>query len=69
VRGETGRRAAADVETGNEGITGLAFWDNGSSVQRQPADHTSGRPEGLKMGSQSSKVLEAQMRALDAIPR
>ena len=53
-----------------KGITGLAFWDNGFKVMsankplRVPADF-----KGLKMRIQSSKVLDAQMRALGANPQ
>src|SRR5262249_37513796 len=53
-----------------KGITGLAYWDNGFKVMsankplRTPEDF-----RGLKMRIQSSKVLEAQMRALGAIPQ
>jgi C4-dicarboxylate-binding protein DctP len=52
-----------------KGITGLAYWDNGFKVMsanrplRDPADF-----RGLKMRIQGSKVLDAQMRALGAIP-
>ena len=55
---------------GSKGMTGLAYWDNGFKVMsanrplRVPADF-----KGLKMRIQSSKVLEAQMRALGAIPQ
>jgi C4-dicarboxylate-binding protein DctP len=51
-------------------IKGLAYWDNGFKVMsankplRMPEDF-----RGLKMRIQSSKVLEAQMRALGAIPQ
>ncbi|MGZ3408806.1 MAG: TRAP transporter substrate-binding protein [Xanthobacteraceae bacterium] len=53
-----------------KGMTGLAYWDNGFKVMsankplRMPDDF-----KGLKMRIQSSKVLEAQMRALGAIPQ
>src|SRR5437870_9066254 len=53
-----------------KGIKGLAYWDNGFKVMsankplRLPEDF-----RGLKMRIQSSKVLEAQMRALGAIPQ
>jgi C4-dicarboxylate-binding protein DctP len=53
-----------------KGIKGLAYWDNGfkdmsaNKPLRMPADF-----RGLKMRIQSSKVLEAQMRALGAIPQ
>ncbi len=51
-------------------ITGLAYWDNGFKVMsankplHQPADF-----RGLKMRIKSSKVLEAQFRALGAVPQ
>jgi C4-dicarboxylate-binding protein DctP len=53
-----------------KGITGLAYWDNGFKVMsankqlRVPADF-----RGLKLRIQSSKVLDAQMRALGANPQ
>ena len=53
-----------------KGIKGLAYWDNGFKVMSAnrplhlPADF-----KGLKMRIQSSKVLEAQMRALGALPQ
>lgn len=53
-----------------KGITGLAYWDNGFKIMsanrqlRVPADF-----KGLKMRIQSSKVLDAQMRSLGAIPQ
>ena len=53
-----------------KGIVGLAYWDNGfkdfsaNKALRTPADF-----KGLKMRIQSSKVLEAQMRALGVIPQ
>src|SRR3954470_3299824 len=55
---------------GSKGITGLAYWDNGFKVMsankplKLPADF-----KGQKMRIQSSKVIEAQMRALGAIPQ
>jgi len=53
-----------------KGITGLAYWDNGFKIMsankqlKAPADF-----KGLKMRIQSSKVLDAQMRALGANPQ
>jgi len=53
-----------------KGIIGLAFWDNGFKVMsankplRKPEDF-----RGLKMRIQSSKVLDAEMRALGALPQ
>jgi len=53
-----------------KGITGLAYWDNGFKIM------SANRPlltphdfRGLKMRIQSSKVLEAEMRALGATPQ
>ena len=54
----------------SKGIMGLAYWDNGFKVMSAnkplhvPADF-----KGLKMRIQSSKVLDAQMRALGANPQ
>ena len=54
----------------SKGITGLAYWDNGFKVMSAnkpllvPADF-----KGQKMRVQSSKVLDAQMRALGANPQ
>ncbi|MFI5337981.1 MAG: TRAP transporter substrate-binding protein [Opitutales bacterium] len=53
-----------------KGLYGLAYWDNGFKVMSAnrplhlPADF-----KGLKMRIQSSKVSDAQMRALGAIPQ
>src|SRR6187431_3394701 len=53
-----------------KGMTGLAYWDNGfkqMSANKKlvaPADY-----KGMKFRIQSSKVLEAQFRALGAIPQ
>ncbi len=53
-----------------KGIVGLAYWDNG--FKAMTANKPLHKPEdvrGLKLRIQSSKVLEAQMRALGAIPQ
>jgi C4-dicarboxylate-binding protein DctP len=53
-----------------KGMTGLAYWDNGfkqMTANRKlisPADY-----KGVKFRIQSSKVLEAQFRALGSIPQ
>ena len=53
-----------------KGITGLAYWDNGFKVMSANKSlHMPDDFRGLKMRIQSSKVLEAQMRALGAIPQ
>ena len=66
--GPIGKALFKKLET--KGITGLAFWDNGFKSLSSNRKMT--RPDdvkGLKMRIQSSKVLEAQMRALGAIPQ
>ncbi len=66
--GKLGKKLMGLLEP--KGIVGLAYWDNGFKVMsankplRMPEDF-----RGLKMRIQSSKVLEAQMRALGAIPQ
>ena len=53
-----------------KGLLGLAYWDNGFKVMS--ANKPLKTPEdckGLKMRIQSSKILDAQMRALKAIPQ
>lgn len=54
----------------SKGIIGLAYWDNGFKVMS--ANKPLHKPEdfrGIKMRIQSSKVLDAQMRALGALPQ
>ena len=66
--GPVGKALLQKLET--RGLIGLAFWDNGFKVMsankaiRVPDDY-----KGLKMRIQSSNVLDAQMRALGAIPQ
>ena len=66
--GALGAKLFTKLET--KGITGLAYWDNGFKVMtankplREVADF-----RGLKMRIQSSKVLEAQFKALGALPQ
>ena len=68
TEGEIGKSLLKKLEP--KGITGLAYWDNGFKVMsankplHNPADF-----KGLKMRIQSSKVLDAQMRALGANPQ
>ncbi|HEX8605868.1 MAG TPA: TRAP transporter substrate-binding protein [Pseudoduganella sp.] len=68
TEGPIGRGLLKKLET--KGITGLAYWDNGFKIMsankplNTPADF-----RGLKMRIQSSKVLDAQMRALGANPQ
>ncbi len=68
VDGEIGKNLLQRLET--KGIVGLAYWDNGFKVM------SANRPlhrvtdfRGLKMRIKSSKVLDAQMRALGALPQ
>ena len=66
--GEVGKSLFARLE--DKGILGLAYWDNGFKIMsansplKTPDDFI-----GLKMRIQSSKVLEAQMKALGAVPQ
>ncbi len=52
------------------GILGLAYWDNG--FKQMSANRPLRKPDdfkGLKMRIQSSKVLDAQMRSVGALPQ
>lgn len=66
--GEVGKKLFAKLET--KGVIGLTFWDNGFKQMsankpiRSVADF-----KGLKMRIQSSKVLDAEMKALGANPQ
>jgi C4-dicarboxylate-binding protein DctP len=66
--GPLGKRLLTLLEP--KGMIGLAYWDNGfkdmsaNKPLHMPADF-----KGLKIRIQSSKVLEAQIRALGAIPQ
>jgi len=53
-----------------KGIKGLAYWDNGFHIMsaNKPLHHVADF-KGLKMRIQSSKVLDAEMRALGANPQ
>jgi C4-dicarboxylate-binding protein DctP len=68
TEGPVGKELFKKLES--KGISGLAYWDNGFKVMsankplHEPADF-----KGLKMRIQSSKVLDAQMRALGANPQ
>ncbi len=66
--GDVGKGLLAKLE--DKGIKGLAYWDNGFKIMsaNSPVVH----PDdflGLKMRIQSSKILEAQMEALGAVPQ
>jgi C4-dicarboxylate-binding protein DctP len=68
TEGPVGRNLLSKLES--KGITGLAYWDNGfkdmtaNKPLRSPADF-----QGMKFRIQSSKVLDAQFRALGANPQ
>jgi C4-dicarboxylate-binding protein DctP len=66
--GDIGRNLLKRLET--KGIVGLAYWDNGFKVMsaNRPL-HAVSDFKGLKMRIKSSKVLDAQMRALGALPQ
>ncbi len=68
TQGPVGKQLLAKLEP--KGIKGLAYWDNGFKV------FSSNKPikkvedfKGQKMRIQSSKVLEAEIRALGGIPQ
>jgi C4-dicarboxylate-binding protein DctP len=66
--GDIGRNLFAKLEP--KGLRGLAYWDNG--FKQFSANRPLRKPEdfrGLKMRIQSSKVLEATMRELGALPQ
>jgi C4-dicarboxylate-binding protein DctP len=68
TRGPVGAALLKKLEP--KGIIGLAYWDNG--FKDMSANKPLHKPEdfrGLKMRIQSSKVLDAQMRALGASPQ
>jgi C4-dicarboxylate-binding protein DctP len=68
TQGPMGRQLLDKLDS--KGITGLAYWDNGFKIfssnkpVKAPADF-----KGQKLRIQSSKVLDAQMRALSSIPQ
>lgn len=66
--GAVGKNLLSKLEA--KGITGLAYWDNGFKVMsaNRPL-HSVDDFLGLKVRIQSSKVLEEQMKALDAVPQ
>ncbi len=68
TQGPLGKQLLDKLEP--KGIKGLAYWDNGfksfsaNKPLKTPADY-----KGLKLRIQSSKVLEAEIRALQALPQ
>ena len=68
TKGAVGQMLFAKLET--KGIKGLAYWDNGfKSFSANKPLKTPEDFKGLKMRIQSSKVLEAQMRSVGALPQ
>jgi C4-dicarboxylate-binding protein DctP len=66
--GDIGKQLFSMLET--KGIIGLAYWDNGfKHMSANRPLRTVDDFKGLKMRIQSSKVLEAQMKALGANPQ
>jgi len=68
TEGPVGQGLLAKLEP--KGLKGLAYWDNGFDIMtsNRPLHHVADL-KGLKMRIQSSKVLDANMRALGAIPQ
>lgn len=68
TKGEVGKALFAKLE--DKGITGLAYWDNAFKIMsantplKTPDDYL-----GLKLRIQSSKVIEAYMNKLGAVPQ
>jgi C4-dicarboxylate-binding protein DctP len=68
TEGTVGKKLLAKLEP--KGIKGLAYWDNGFKVMSANTDiRNPAGMKGLKVRIQSSKILDAQMRALSAIPQ
>jgi len=68
LNGEVGKKLLGMVE--KKGMVGLAYWDNG--FKQMSANKPLIKPEdaaGLKFRIMSSKVLEAQFKALNANPQ
>ena len=68
TEGPVGKKLLAKLEP--KGIKGLAYWDNGFKVMSANKEiRTPDQMKGMKVRIQSSKILDAQMRALGAIPQ
>ena len=66
--GEPGKEMLAKLES--KGIKGLAFWDNGFKIMSANSPlHMPDDFLGLKMRIQSSKILEAEMESVGALPQ
>ena len=68
TQGPVGAKLLKKLES--RGITGLAYWDNGFKVMsaNKPLKAVEDY-KGVKMRIQSSKVLDAQMRSVGALPQ
>lgn len=68
TEGQVGKDLFKKLES--KGISGLAYWDNGfKQMTANKPLHVPADFKGLKMRIQSSKVLDAQMRAMGANPQ
>ena len=68
TNGPVGAQLLGKLEA--KGIRGLAYWDNGfKSLSANTPIKTPADLKGKKLRIQSSKVLEAQMRSLGALPQ
>lgn len=68
TNGPVGAQLLGKLEA--KGIRGLAYWDNGfKSFSANTPIKTPADLKGKKMRIQSSKVLEAQMRGIGALPQ
>ncbi|HTT13326.1 MAG TPA: TRAP transporter substrate-binding protein [Burkholderiaceae bacterium] len=68
TEGESGKKLFEKLAA--KGVIGLAYWDNGfKDFSANRPLHVPADAKGLKMRIQSSKVLEAEIRALGAIPQ
>jgi C4-dicarboxylate-binding protein DctP len=68
TQGPAGKMLLGKLEA--KGIRGLAFWDNGfKQMTANKPLHVPADFKGLKMRIQSSKVLDAQFRAVGANPQ
>jgi len=66
--GDIGKKLFSKLES--KGIVGLAYWDNGfKQMSANRPLHNVEDFKGLKMRIQSSKVLDAEMKALGANPQ
>ena len=68
TNGPLGKRLLGLLDS--KGMVGLAYWDNGfKQMSANKPLHVPDDYKGMKFRIQSSKVLEAQFRALGAIPQ